>query len=88
MRLFRYLIHVYSPREQNFYANIKLLLFPLFFVKFHQDTQNNIGIGGQKHFLYTDKYHNFVINNGNLPINNPCETFLIQIHMHNLNEIH
>ena len=42
----------------------------IIFVKFHHDTPNSKGTRVQKPFLYIDKRHYSVINNGNLPINN------------------
>ena len=39
-------------------------------------------------FMYIDKCHDYVIkNNRNLPINNPRETLLVQLHIQNLIEI-
>ena len=42
---------------------------------------------GQNHFLTIDKCHNSVINNEICPLTFSSETFLIQMHMQNLNEI-
>ena len=42
--------------------------------------------GSGKHILHIDEYHACVKNFRNLRVTIPSETFLVQMHMQNLNE--
>ena len=67
-------MHVYSHRAKeglHFYSNSKLMLRQSFLLSFTLIFLMVKELEAEKLFLYIDKCHNSVINNGNLPTNKP-----------------
>ena len=73
--------------DDKFLSLYRAFVTSIIFVKFHHDTPIVKELEAKTFFWYINKCHNSVINYRNLPINNPSETLLVQVHVQNLNEI-